>query len=111
MRAAFMQTLCEKSDLIPNAGVCALHEGEQIAVFYLPDTEHQLYAISNFDPFGQANVLSRGIVGSLNDRIVVASPLLKQHFDLQNGECLEDTEVSVRTYPVKFINDKVCIGE
>ena len=110
MRESFMQTLCNRSDLIPNAGVCALYEGEQLAVFYLPDSEKQLFAINNFDPLGKASVLSRGIVGSLNDRIVVASPLLKQHFDLQTGECLEDAEVSVRTYTVKFIEDKVCIA-
>ena len=101
--------MCEQSDLIPNAGVCAFYEGEQIALFYLPDTKQKIFAISNFDPFAKANVLSRGIVGSLNDKIVVASPLLKQHFDLVNGDCLEDDGMNVKAYPVKLVDNKVCL--
>lgn len=31
----------------------------------------------------------------------VASPLLKQRFDLESGRCLDDEEVAVRTYPVR----------
>lgn len=31
----------------------------------------------------------------------MASPLLKQRFDLESGRCLDDEEVAVRTYPVR----------
>ena len=105
-----MSVICNSSDLIPNAGVCALIDGEQVAIFYLPTSESQVFAISNFDPFSKANVLSRGIVGSFDGRVVVASPLLKQHFDLQNGECLEDESVTIKTYAVELIEDKVCLS-
>ena len=58
----------------------------------------QVFAVSNFDPFGKANVLSRGIIGSIGEQLVVASPLYKQHFDLQTGACLEDDSVSLKTF-------------
>ena len=55
-------------------------------------------------------MLSRGLVGSLGDRIVVASPLHKNHFDLRNGECLEAPEHSVGTYPARIADGKVWVG-
>lgn len=103
------QIICDKSDLVENSGVCALVNEEQVAIFYLPKTEKQVYAISNWDPVGKANVLSRGIVGDLKGQIVVASPLYKQHFDLETGECMEE-DAPVKVYPVSLKNDKVVIG-
>ncbi len=61
-----------------------------------------LFAINNYCPFSESNTLSRGLVGSLDEKIVVASPLYKQHFDLATGICLEDESVSVNTYPVRL---------
>lgn len=99
--------LCGQEDLVPNSGVCALWEGQQIAIFYLPDTEPSLYAISNWDPIGKAEVLSRGMVGDINGIPVVASPLYKQHFDLISGACIEDEDVRVSTYQVALAADGV----
>ena len=101
--------LCLKSDLLPNAGVCALYDNEQVAIFYMPDQELQLYAINNCDPIANANVLSRGIVGDIDGRLSVASPLYKQHFDLLTGQCLEDNEVKVKIYQLEFDHDKVVL--
>jgi nitrite reductase (NADH) small subunit len=39
----------------------------------------------------------------------VASPLYKQHFDLQTGECLEDDEQSVPVYKVELTANKVVL--
>lgn len=103
------QIICDKNDLIENSGVCALVNGEQVAIFYLPKTEKKVYAISNWDPIGKANVLSRGIVGDLNGQVVVASPLYKQHFNLESGACLEE-ETPVKTYPICLKNDKVVLN-
>ena len=83
-------TICEQKDLVANSGVCAMVDGQQVALFYLPKETPQVYAIGNWDPIGKAHVLSRGMVGDINERLVVASPLYKQHFDLQTGEGLED---------------------
>lgn len=94
-------TVCSESDLTADTGLCALHQGEQVAIFK-PALTDQLFALSNFDPFGKANVMSRGILGSIGDCLVVASPLYKQHFDLKTGECLEDDSASLKTYQVRI---------
>ncbi len=104
-------TLCRQADLIANSGVCAELNGEQIALFYLPDETPQIYAIGNRDPIGGANVLSRGIVGDLDGRLVVASPLYKQHFDLVTGECLEDTAISVPVFAVAVVAEHVLLNQ
>ncbi|MBV1908479.1 MAG: nitrite reductase small subunit NirD [Kangiellaceae bacterium] len=104
------QIICDKNDLIENSGVAAMVDGEQIAIFYLPTTEKKIFAISNWDPIGKANILSRGIVGDYEGKIVVSSPLYKQHFDLESGLCLEDEKAPVRTYSVSLKNDKVVMA-
>ncbi len=102
-------TICDVSDLVIGSGVCVLLQGQQVALFYLPKTDQQIFALSNWDPIGRANVLSRGIVGSMGEQLVVASPLYKQHFDLRTGCCLEDEEVRIATYKVTLVNDSVCV--
>ena len=103
--------VCELDDIVPDTGVCALVKGTQVAVFHLAGEEDAVvYAIDNYDPHSQAAVLSRGIVGSLGERIVVASPIYKQHFDLRTGECLETPELSVSAYRVKVAGGKVWVA-
>ncbi|MET7755469.1 nitrite reductase small subunit NirD [Streptomyces sp. NPDC005389] len=93
-------TVCEEHRLTPGRGVAALlPDGRQVAVFR--DRSGQTYAIDNRDPFTGAQVLSRGLVGSAEGRPFVASPLLKQRFDLETGRCLDDEEVAVAVYPVR----------
>lgn len=99
--------LCEQSDLIPNSGICAAVGDQQIAIFFLPNETPPVYAIDNWDPIGKANVLARGIVGDVDGRLVVASPLYKQHFDLITGECLEDDQVSVTTFSITLLANQV----
>ncbi|MFI8516900.1 nitrite reductase small subunit NirD [Streptomyces sp. NPDC085481] len=93
-------TVCEESRLTPGRGVAALlPDGRQAAVFR--DRAGRTYAIDNRDPFTGAQVLSRGLIGSAGGRPFVASPLLKQRFDLETGQCLDDDEVAVTVYPVR----------
>lgn len=100
------KTVCKKSDLIKNTGVCALFEEKQVAIFLCGHSD-MLYAVDNFDPIGKANVLSRGILGSIGDKTVVASPLYKQHFCLKTGECIEDLSMRIQTYLVR--NHQGCV--
>lgn len=102
--------VCAISDLPTNAGCCALVGDRQVAIFYLPESEPSLFAIQNYDPIGCANVLSRGIVGDLDGAEVVASPLYKQHFNLRTGECNEDPDVRVDTFPIRLSGDTVEIS-
>lgn len=98
--------VCNVDDLQKDSGVCALVEGQQVAIFYLP-REQAVFAIQNYDPIGKANVLSRGLVGDINGEPVVASPLFKQHFNLKTGICLEDEQESVIAYAVRLVDDRV----
>ena len=103
--------ICAFEDLVENSGICALVDGQQVAVFLLElQGEQQIYAVGNYDPVGEANVLSRGIVGSLGEQIVVASPLYKQHFDLTSGQCLEQPEVVIPVYGVKLEQGRVWLN-
>ncbi|MDX9875569.1 MAG: nitrite reductase small subunit NirD [Spongiibacteraceae bacterium] len=101
---------CHVTDLVEYSGVCALVNGQQVALFYLPMRNPKIYAIDNFDPIGAANVLSRGIIGELRGELVVASPLYKQHFSLTTGRCLEDETVAVRVWPAEISNGLVRVG-
>ncbi|MGI5408161.1 nitrite reductase small subunit NirD [Streptomyces chartreusis] len=93
-------TVCDLTRLLPGRGVAALlPDGGQVALFR--DRAGQLYAIDNRDPFGGAAVLSRGLTGSHQGRPFVASPLLKQRFDLATGQCLDDESVRITTYEVR----------
>ncbi|UGY91323.1 nitrite reductase small subunit NirD [Streptomyces gobiensis] len=92
--------VCGLRDLIPGRGVAAvLPDGTQVAVF-LDRTGHT-YVIGNRDPFTGAYVLSRGLLGSAGGGPFVASPLLKQRFDLATGRCLDDDSVSVPVYTAR----------
>lgn len=103
-------TLCELNDILPNSGRAALVEGEQVALFRIVESgEDKVFAISNYDPFSEANVLARGLVGSLQEQIVVASPIYKQHFNLATGQCLEDSEVTLKSWNVKLENGAILI--
>ncbi len=92
--------VCTPEDLTPGRGVAALlPDGSQAALF--ADRAGRPYAIDNRDPFTGAQVLSRGLTGSVDGRPFVASPLLKQRFDLESGGCLDDPSVSVPVYGVR----------
>ncbi|MFD5494728.1 nitrite reductase small subunit NirD [Streptomyces sp. NPDC001812] len=93
-------TVCDLSTLLPGRGVAALlPDGRQAAVF--TDRTGALYAVDNRDPFTGAAVLSRGLTGTHHGRPFVASPLLKQRFDLETGRCLDDDTVRLTTYETK----------
>lgn len=101
--------LCNVSDLVAGSGVAAVAEGKQIALFYLPEAEPKVYALGNHDPFSGANVLARGLVGDIDGRLVIASPIYKQRFDLGTGECVDDPSVSVPSYPVTLEGSNVVL--
>ncbi|KAB2339470.1 nitrite reductase small subunit NirD [Actinomadura rudentiformis] len=91
--------VCSYPDLIPERGVCAMVGGLQVAVFRT--FEGELFAVSNFDPFSNAYVISRGILGSRAGAPTVASPMFKDVFDLRTGVCLADPEVALPTFPIR----------
>jgi nitrite reductase (NADH) small subunit len=108
--------ICEVEDLVDNSGVCALVDEQQIAIFKLnTGKESKVFAISNWDPFGEANVLYRGLVASVNSnndepQFVLASPLYKQRYCLATGECLDDENKSISAYPTRIVGNTVQLG-
>lgn len=100
--------ICAVDDIVPNTGVAALVNGRHVAVFRIG--AERFHAIDNVDPKSGASVLSRGLIGNLGERIVVASPLYKNHFDLATGECLEMPEHSVRAHAVHVEHGRVMVA-
>jgi nitrite reductase (NADH) small subunit len=99
-------TVCPLNRIAINTGVCALVNDVQVAIFRVGDGT-QVYAISNYDPFSKAHVLSRGIVGDRNGIPKVASPVYKQNFNLITGECLDDSSVKVATFLAQVVDEQV----
>ncbi|WP_130931522.1 nitrite reductase small subunit NirD [Pseudomonas sp. Sample_24] len=105
------QSVCSQQDLVSDSGVVVWLDGAQVALFYLPGAEgKKLYAIDNHDPQSGANVIGRGLIGSIKGDLVVASPIYKQHFRLEDGSCLEYPQQRLRVWPVRLKEGRVEVG-
>jgi nitrite reductase (NADH) small subunit len=87
---------------------------EQVAIFTVnasksSEKSHKIkvYVIANWDPIGEANVLYRGIIGSIDNEPMIASPLYKQHYSLITGICFEQADLKISTYEARLHNGKV----
>jgi nitrite reductase (NADH) small subunit len=98
--------VCALDDIWPDSGVAALVDGKQIALVRVGDGDN-VYALSNYDPFSEAFVIARGIVGDRAGRPKIASPIYKQSFDLGTGACLDDPSVALPTFPVRVRDGRV----
>jgi len=105
--AAEWTSVCALDRLEPLWGEAALIDGVQVALVLLPDGS--LYAVSNQDPATGSFVMSRGIVGSRGARPTLASPLHKQVYDLETGECFTSPDYVLRTFPVRIDHGTVQI--
>ncbi|MFK3795474.1 MULTISPECIES: nitrite reductase small subunit NirD [unclassified Pseudomonas] len=103
------RAVCARDDLVLNSGVVALVGNQQVALFYVAciSGTPQLFAVDNRDPVSGVNVIGRGLVGSVAGSLVIASPLYKQHYRLEDGLCLEDPALKLRTWPVRLSGDVV----
>jgi nitrite reductase (NADH) small subunit len=104
---------CALADIPPDCGVAALLGDRQIALVRLGDGEGdaaRVFALSNYDPFSEAFVVARGIVGDRAGRPKIASPIFKQSFDLETGACLDDASVRLPIYPVRVRQGRVEVG-
>lgn len=98
--------VCAVEDLVKNAGVAALVNDVQIALFYIND---EVYALNNFDPIGKANVMSRGMIGDLKGVMMVASPLQKHHYSLSTGKSIDADDISIPVYESKIEDGQVWV--
>lgn len=100
--------VCPLASLHPERGVAAIVRGEQVAVFLLHDGT--VRAVQQADPFADANVMSRGLVGTWRGRPSVASPMYKHVFDLDTGECLDargEAQRRLRAYRARVVDGAV----
>ena len=96
--------------LVPERGAAVLVAGTQVALFrVVEDGVDRVYAVSHRDPFSEANVMARGIVGSSGERVTVASPMFKQVFDLASGSCLSDPGVQLPTWCTRITDGVVAV--
>lgn len=109
MNLSVYTRVCSVDAIDVEGGVTALVEGRAVAVFRTHAGE--ILALDNYDPFSQASVLARGIVGTLERGGVtidfVASPMHKQRFDLHTGRCLDHDTIAVATYDVRVVDRTV----
>jgi nitrite reductase (NADH) small subunit len=99
--------VCKTNEILPFSGVAALIDGEQVAIFRLTS---EFFAISNYDPFSKAYVLSRGLVGDRKGVVKVASPIYKHSFNLMTGECLDDPSVKLPTWDVRVVDGVIQVA-
>lgn len=107
------QAVCRLVDLEEAWGEAALVAGRSVALFR---TGHRVYAVDNHDPATGAPVIARGITGSKRvgdtDRPTIASPLHKQVYDLETGECYGDPALRLPAHRVRVVDGivEVAIG-
>ena len=95
----------ETADFPVDGGAAVKYGEVQIAVFRAAGGEW--YATQNMCPHKNAFVLSRGIVGDASGEPKVACPLHKTPFSLTTGQCLNDSDLSVKVFPVRVEGDAV----
>ena|SRR5436190_14240854 len=108
--------VCSLGQLIPERGIAALVGPDPVALFLLEDGPEgvRVHAVGHRDPFSNANVMARGIIGSVGAgdsyRDTVASPMYKQVFDLATGECLTEPGTRLPVHPVRIVDGHVEVG-
>ncbi|BAS14344.1 nitrite reductase (NADH) small subunit [Arthrobacter sp. Hiyo8] len=97
--------VCAIDELEPAWGEAALVGGKQVALFRT--TPDEVLAVSQQDPATLSNVMARGIVGSRGSRPTIASPLHKEVYDLETGECFTNPELRLASYATRLVDGYV----
>jgi len=100
--------ICKLAELEPEWGEAALINGAQVAVFRLWDD--QVVVTSNVDPRTGSAVMARGIVGTRGGIPTIASPLHKESYSLQTGECFANPDLRLTIHPSRVIDGRVQVA-
>lgn len=92
--------VCAVEDLELAWGEAALIAGRQVALFRTGPSE--VFAVAHEDPATGAHVMARGILGSRGARPTIASPLHKEVYDLETGECFGTATVRLETFSTRI---------
>ena len=93
-------SVCPVEDLEIAWGEAALVAGRQIALFRTGATD--VFAVAHEDPATGAHVMARGILGSRGERPTIASPLHKEVYDLETGECFSTPGLAIATFRTRI---------
>jgi nitrite reductase (NADH) small subunit len=94
--------VCAVEDLEPAWGEAALVAGRQVALFRTGPSE--VFAVAHEDPATGAHVMARGILGSKGARPTIASPLHKEVYDLETGECFTTPGLRLAAFSTRVID-------
>ncbi|MGJ3189857.1 nitrite reductase small subunit NirD [Paenarthrobacter nitroguajacolicus] len=94
--------VCPVDELELAWGEAALIAGRQVALFRTAPTE--VFAVAQQDPATLANVMARGIIGSRGSRPTIASPLHKEVYDLETGECFTNPGLKLAAYATRLVD-------
>lgn len=100
--------VCALDELVEERGAACLVDGTQVAIFRVEGDA--VMAVGNKDPFANANVISRGIVGTRQDRWFVASPMYKHRFDLRTGHSHDDPSVALPVFRARVEDGVVYVA-
>lgn len=99
------QRICAVADLEPAWGEAALVDGRQVALFRtLTGGSESIFAVDQRCPATGAHVMARGILGSRGERATIASPLHKEIYDLQTGDCFSSPDLQLATYSTRVVD-------
>lgn len=96
-------------DFPKNSGACVKYKSKQIAVFNFSRIG-KWYAAQNLCPHKMEMVLSLGMIGDKGGEPIVACPMHKKNFSLEDGRNLAGDDLKIATYPVKIKQGIVYIG-
>lgn len=86
---------------------------DQVALVRLDDDS--VHAVGNLDPYSGAQVMARGIVGSIcvegAIHRTIASPMYKQTFYLTTGASTADEAVRLGVWRVRVADGQVFVGD
>jgi nitrite reductase (NADH) small subunit len=100
--------VCDADAVIAGTGVAALIADQQIAI--VRTRSDRFFSLSNFDPFSRTFVLARGLVGDHAGVPTIASPIYKQRFALETGQCLDDAAVTIPVYAIRIVEGRVFVS-
>ena len=98
--AAGWHRVCAVEELEVAWGEAALVAGRQVALFRTAQSE--VFAVAQQDPATGAHVMARGILGSRGSRPTIASPLHKEVYDLETGECFSNSDLFLPAYSTRI---------
>jgi nitrite reductase (NADH) small subunit len=94
--------VCAVEELELAWGEAALIAGRQVALFRTAPGE--VFAVAQEDPATGAHVMARGIIGSRGARPTIASPLHKEVYDLETGECFGTPKLRLATFGARVVD-------